>query len=48
LIFILSDARDYWAFKNMMSSWAQRGINVYLQKVFEDDFIIQEMVHFQS
>ena len=48
LTFILSNAQDYWAFKNMMSSWAQRGINVYLQKVFEDDFIIQEMVHFQS
>jgi len=47
LIFILNNARDYWAFKNMMTNWAQRGINVYLQKVFEDDFIIQEMVHFQ-
>ncbi len=48
LTFILSNTQDYWAFKNMMSSWAQRGINVYLQKVFEDDFIIQEMVYFQS
>ena len=46
LVFILNTAQDYWALKNLLGSWAQRGTNVFLQRVFEDDFIIQEMVHF--
>lgn len=46
LTFILNAAEDYWAFKNLMNSWAQRGTNVFLQKVFEDDFIVQEMMLF--
>jgi len=48
LTFIINTAEDYWALKNLMSSWAQRGTNVFLQKVFEDEFIIQEMVRFHS
>lgn len=44
--FILESAKDYWAFKNLMSVWSGKGVNVYLQKVFDDDFIVQEMVHF--
>ncbi len=48
LTFILNSSHDYWAFKNLMSSWATKGINIILQKVFEDDFVIQEMVHFHT
>jgi hypothetical protein len=44
--FILNDSSDYWAFKNLMSSWALKGVNVILEKVFEDDFVIQEMIQF--
>jgi hypothetical protein len=46
LVFIINTAEDYWALKNLLGSWAQHGTNVFLQKVFEDDFIIQEMIHF--
>jgi hypothetical protein len=44
--FILNNAMDYWAFKNLMSNWSINGVNVFLQKVFEDDFVIQEEVYF--
>jgi hypothetical protein len=47
-IFILDESSDYWSFKNLMSSWSAKGVNVLLQKVFEDDFVIQEMVHFKA
>jgi hypothetical protein len=46
--FILDDFADYWSFKNLMSDWATRGINVLLQKVFEDEFVIQQMVKFNT
>jgi hypothetical protein len=46
LTFILAHPSDYWAFKDLMSAWSAKGVNVILQKVFEDDFMIQEMVHF--
>jgi len=46
--FILNDASDYWSFKSLMGNWAANGINVLLQKVFEDNFIIQEMVKFNT
>ncbi len=46
LVFILNCAEDYWALKSLMSSWAQKGTNIFLQRVFEDDFILQEMAHF--
>jgi hypothetical protein len=44
--FILDDFADYWSFKNLMSNWAGAGINVVMEKVFEDDFVIQEMVRY--
>ena len=44
--FILDHFSDYWSFKNLMGIWSAKGVNVVLQKVFEDDFIIQEMVKF--
>lgn len=31
-----------------MTSWSAKGVNIILQKVFEDDFIIQEMVYFDT
>ena len=46
--FILDEAADYWAFKNLMASWSAKGIAMIFQKVFEDDYIIQEMVHFNE
>jgi hypothetical protein len=46
--FILSKAADYWAFKNVMTSWSAKGVTMIFQKVFEDDYIIQEMVHFND
>jgi hypothetical protein len=46
--FILDQATDYWSFKNLMTRWSEKGVNVILQKVFEDDFVIQEMVHFHT
>ena len=46
--FILSEAADYWAFKNLMASWSAKGITMVFQKVFEDEYIIQEMVHFNE
>jgi hypothetical protein len=46
--FILDDFADYWSFKSLMSDWARRGINVLLQKVFEDEFVIQQMVKFNT
>ncbi len=48
LAFILARPSDYWALKNLMSGWSGRGVNTLLQKVFEDDFIIQEMVYFRT
>jgi hypothetical protein len=44
--FILNELSDYWAFKNLMASWSSNGVNVVLQKVFDDEFIIQEMIRF--
>ena len=46
--FILDRVSDYWALKHLMGRWATQGIPVVLLKVFEDDFIIQEMVHFHT
>ena len=46
LVFILDNLTDYWRFKNLMAAWSAKGVNVLLQKVFEDDFIIQESVFF--
>ncbi len=37
-----------WSFKNMMSYRATRGINVVLKKVFEDEFVIQQMVKYNT
>ena len=39
---------EYWSLKRWMTLWAERGINVYVEKVFEDDFIIQEMTNFNT
>jgi hypothetical protein len=44
--FILDQFSDYWSFKNLMTDWAGRGVNVLMEKVFEDDFVIQEVVRF--
>jgi hypothetical protein len=46
--FILGFFSDYWSFKNLMGGWSGRGVNVLLQKVFEDDFVLQEMVEFST
>jgi hypothetical protein len=46
--FILDEVADYWAFKNLMATWSAKGIAMIFQKVFEDDYIIQEMVHFNE
>jgi hypothetical protein len=46
--FILNESKDYWAFKNLMASWSANGVAMIFQKVFEDDYIIQEMVHFNG
>jgi hypothetical protein len=46
--FILDSFSDYWSFKNLMSDWSGRGVNVLLQKVFEDDFVLQEIVKFNT
>ena len=42
--FILDQFSDYWSFKNLMTDWAEKGVNVLMEKVFQDDFVIQEMV----
>jgi hypothetical protein len=46
--FILDYFSDYWSFKALMTSWSARGVNVILEKVFEDDFVVQEMVRFNT
>jgi len=46
--FILNEAADYWAFKIIMGSWSANGVAMIFQKVFEDDYIVQEMVHFNG
>jgi hypothetical protein len=46
LTFYLADYKDYFAFKNLMIDWSSKGVNIILQKTFEDDFIVQEMAHF--
>jgi hypothetical protein len=46
--FIINEIADYWAFKNLMSYWSANGVYVLLEKVFEDEFIIQEEAHFHS
>jgi hypothetical protein len=46
--FILNSASDYWAFKKLMGDWSVKGVNVFMQKVFEDEFVIQEETHFHS
>jgi hypothetical protein len=38
----------YWAFKNLMGNWSVKGVNVFMQKVSEDEFVIQEETHFHS
>jgi hypothetical protein len=48
LTFILAQPSEYWAFKDLMSDWSSKGVKVVLKKVFEDNFIIREMVHFQK
>ena len=44
--FILDEFSDYWSFKNLMTGWVDWGVNVLMEKVFEDDFVIQEVVRF--
>jgi hypothetical protein len=44
--FILNNFSEYWSFKNLMANWSARGVNVLLEKVFEDDFVVQEAVRF--
>ena len=46
--FILDEVADYWAFKNLMASWSAKGVAMIFQKVFEDDYIIQEIVHYNK
>jgi hypothetical protein len=46
--FILDQFADYWSFRNLMYTWAGRGINVVMEKVFEDEFVIQQMVKFNT
>lgn len=46
--FILNEAADYWSFKNLMASWSVKGVSVVLQKIFEDEFIIQEMIRYNE
>jgi hypothetical protein len=48
LVFILDQFADYWSFKSLMGEWAGKGINVLLEKAFEDNFMIQEMVKFNT
>jgi hypothetical protein len=31
-----------------MTGWSASGVNVILEKVFEDDFVVQEMVKFNT
>jgi len=45
---VAGSAADYWLFKSLMKSWSVKGIDILFQKVFEDDFIIQEMAHFHT
>ena len=44
--FILNDFSGYWSFKYLLTNWSARGVNVLLEKVFEDDFVVQEMTRF--
>jgi hypothetical protein len=46
--FILDSFSDYWSLKSLMSDWSARGVNVLLEKVFEDDFVLQEIVKFNT
>jgi hypothetical protein len=46
--FILDHLSDYWSLQNLMTDWRAKGVNVLLEKVFEDDFLIQEMVKFDT
>lgn len=46
LTFILEQFSDYWSFKNLLIGWSASGVNVVLEKVFEDDFVIQETVKY--
>lgn len=46
--FILDYFSDYWSFKCLMSDWSGRGVNVLLEKVFEDDFVLQEIAKFDT
>ena len=46
LTFILEQFSDYWSFKNLLMKWSASGVNVVLEKVFEDDFVIQEIVKY--
>jgi hypothetical protein len=46
--FILDHLSDYWSLKNLMADWRAKGVNVLLEKVFEDDFMIQEIVKFDT
>ena len=46
--FILDYFSDYWSFKILMSGWSGKGVNVLLKKVFEDDFVLQEIVKFDT
>ncbi len=46
--FILDHPTDYWLFENLVKRWSMNGINIILEKAFEDDFIEQEMAHFNT
>jgi hypothetical protein len=48
LVFTLADYSRYCAFMGLMRQWAAKGVNVVLQKVFDNDFVVQEMVHFSA
>lgn len=46
LTFILGSFGDYWSFKNLVGQWPTSGVHVVLKKVFEDEFVIQEVVKY--
>ncbi|MDP4148084.1 MAG: hypothetical protein Q8927_12775 [Bacteroidota bacterium] len=48
LTFILARSSEYWAFRDLMGEWSAKGVNVLLERAFDDHYIIREMAHFQE
>lgn len=46
--FCLASYEEFCAFRALINDWVGEGVNVVLKQVYEDEFIIEEMNHYNT